>query len=311
MKKLLLLGASGQDGSLLAEKLIDDFELICPIRQKTETSRLHANLQVFHADMTSQKEVVEIFEHYKPDKVCNFAAFSNVFDPWTCSEDVIRANLLIPSSILLAMLQTKSNAKFVQASSSLIFGHGNVEICDEKTVRSPAYPYGISKFAADNLIQEYRSIHGINACSAILFNHESERRSSQFFTRKVVLAARQISLGEKIDKLKLGNLNAKRDMGFARDHVEATRLMILEDDPEDYVIGTGKFTCMREFVEDAFRFYGLDYKEHTILSDDCSQRMETTAVRANTMKLNCRLGWEARSFSATKLIQEELEHGEK
>jgi len=318
-KKLLLLGVLGQDGSLLAESLHNNYDILCPVRVQTNIKdRLQQNkyLQKIYkkvvfknVDMLKMSDANKLIEDFNPDLICNFAAYSNVFDAWSCPKEVIEVNTVLPSIILKSMLMTSSKAKFVQASSSLVFGANSINSqihCNESTQRAPILPYGISKNAADMLIQESREMFGLKACSAIFFNHESERRGDKFFTRKVVLAARKFSQDRNYTKLSLGSLNSSRDMGFARDFVKAIELMLDEPEAEDYIIGTGALTSMKDFVEEAFSFYGLKYTDFIIENQELIRKFDTKPLTANIMKINNRLGWTPRKFCASTLIEDEI-----
>lgn len=319
-KKLLLFGGLGQDGSFLIEKLHKEYEIICPIKPETNLAEKLKNqsylaaavniARFYYLDITNQHQIKNLIEETSPHLICNFAAYSNVFDPWAHPKEVIEINTIVPAVILQAMIEVSSKAKFVQASSSLVFGAWNQKTCNENTPRFPMLPYGISKNAADHLIQECRNSFGINACSAIFFNHESERRGKNFFSRKVVLAARAIANEENKDKLVVGDLDTIRDMGFARDHVAAVAMMLNEQESEDYVLGTGSFTSMRAFVEETFKYYGLNYKDHIVESKTLLRKLDTRPLVADIMKANKRLGWVPRKFCATTLIEDELTHEE-
>ena len=314
--RLLIFGGLGQDGSLLTDLLHESHDIICVTKENTDIqkkieqhpylARTVRQAKIYKSDIASLDNVKEIIQQINPDLICNFAAYSNVFSPWSCPKDVLQTNAVIPSIILQSMLETSSKAKFVQASSSLVFGAGNEVSCDENSPRNPILPYGIAKNTADSLIKEARNVMGLNACSAILFNHESERRNIQFFTRKVVLAARQISKNKEI-KLTLGDIDIVRDIGHARDFVKAVSLMLEEKNPEDYVLGTGAFTTMREFVSETFSFYGLNYKEHVIIDPSLIRKIDTLPKKANSQKAKDRLTWSAKPLSANRLIEDELQ----
>ena len=310
MEKLIIFGGTGQDGSLLCDKLHSNFEIICPVRlgsssiNKQYLSHLRGKVSYVEIDYNTES-IKKIIKETNPTYICNFAGVSNVLDTWKDTNTILDANLGIPVSILDALISMKSQAKFIQASSSLVFGNSNDELCDENTVRNPIFPYGITKNAADLLIQEARNLFGVNACSVILFNHESERRAPYFFTRKVVLAARSIANKSVNEKLSLGDINTQKDMGFARDYIDAISKILEEKDAQDYVLGTSVLTHIREFLSEAFSYYGLNYREHVITNADVTTQLYITPKRANIDKAKTRLGWSPRVFSASCLIEEE------
>lgn len=305
--KVIVFGGTGQDGSFLIDKLFANHEVICVHRpdRKISDKRDIRYVSLDLHDGTCQ----ELIRLEKPDKIFNFAGVSNVFDPWSEVETVMSLNLLLPASILHAIKKYSPHTKFVQASSSLVFGQ-SFGPCDENTRRCPVTPYGISKNAADELIKEARELYNLNVGSAILFNHESERRGSQFFTKKVITAAIDFSRGMRNEPLLLGSLDAYRDMGFAWDYVDAIEKISNLNNIEDFVIGTGEIVCMRDIVRESFEHFSLDYKDFVIENCD-PRRIQTPAVKANSKKILESVGWKAQKFSVHQLIDRILQCGEK
>ena len=317
MGRILVVGATGQDGSILSEKALSKgYEVLCPLRNpESQYSTLEyfhklkaAGAKMIQSDVSVKENFRRLMKVYRPDAVCNFAAISNVFSPWESPSEVIKMNAVLPAMMLESILDISPATKFIQASSSLVFSSGESVECDESTPRSPALPYGISKNCIDILISEARETMSANACSAIFFNHESERRKPRFLTRKVILAAKDFYSGNRKQKLKLGNLDVSRDMGLARDFMDGIMLMIEEEQPNDYVLGTGKLTKIRDFVHDAFLYYNLDYKDFVEEDTALARKTAVKEVVANSQKAKSRLGWSSRVCSPKTLIEEEGNH---
>jgi len=312
--KILIFGSTGQDGSLLCDILSSEktcfgsHKIICPIRSIKaihEKSYLHNlyvkdNVSYFECDY-SESSIKHIVESVKADVIINFVAVSNVFSPWSKIDETFRVNTCVPCTVIDCLVSNSFKSKFIQASSSLVFGAGVIETCNEETLRLPLYPYGISKNMVDMLIKQAREKFDINASSAIFFNHESERRSDNFLTRKVVLAAKRISEGSK-EKLKVGNIDVCRDMGSAKNFMQAVRLMIDDCGSEDYVIGTGKLTDIRSVIQQVFLHYELDYQDHIVTDSNLIRSYDTNIIKADIMKAERRLLWSPKDFTINDII---------
>lgn len=273
MKKALITGITGQDGSYLAELLLaKGYEVHGVVRRASSfnTARIDhlyqdpqsesRKLHLHFGDLSDGSRLASLISEVKPDEIYNLAAQSHVkvsFEEPLFTGDVTG---LGSTRLLEALVAAKSNAKFYQASSSEMFGNAPAPQ-SEKTVFEPRSPYAISKLYSHWTTVNYREAHGIFAVSGILFNHESPRRGPTFLTRKVSRAVSQIKLGTR-EHLYLGNLDARRDWGYAPEYVIAMWKMLQLDNPKDFVIGTGQSTSVREFVQFSFEEAGLDWQEH-------------------------------------------------
>ena len=265
-KKVLITGVTGQDGSYLSEFLLaHDCEVHGMIRRHSTpcTQRIDhiiadKNFSLHYGDMTDSHNLTALIYEIQPDEIYNLAAQSNVATSFEAAEYTAEATGVGALKILEAIRLTGSKAKFYQASTSELFG-GLPETApqSESTPFYPKSPYGAAKLYAYWITVNYREAYGIFACNGILFNHESPRRGEDFVTRKITSAVAKILTGKQ-EKISLGNLNAKRDWGFAGDYVEGMWLMLQRDKPDDYVLATGETHTVREFVETAFKEVGID-----------------------------------------------------
>jgi GDPmannose 4,6-dehydratase len=266
MKKAFMTGITGQDGSYLAELLLEKgYEVHAIIRRSSvfTTKRIdhiydkHKNLHIYHGDLSDSSNLHRLLMKIKPDEVYNLAAQSHVavsFDVPEYTADVVGLGVI---RMLDAVRDLGDSCKFYQASTSELFGGiPGTEPQNENTPFYPKSPYGAAKLYAYWITVNYRESYGLFACNGILFNHESPRRGETFVTKKITKAVARISQGKQ-DKIKLGNMDAKRDWGHAKDFVYAQWLMMQQDKPEDYVIATGETHTVREFVEIAFKEVGI------------------------------------------------------
>lgn len=296
--KSMVVGGLGQDGSFLIDRLVGDQEVICVHRREIVVEKHGVR---YHRLENKENEIRSLIETEKPDVIFNFAGVSNVFDPWKNVDETISLNATLPACIISEILKSTPQTKFVQASSSLVFGFSS-ESCNEETRREPITPYGIAKNTTDSLIAEARKIYNLNACSAVLFNHESERRGDNFFTKKVINAAIDFSRGLRHEPLILGNLDSSRDMGYAWEYVQALHEISSLDVLEDFVIGTGSLTSMRDFVKEAFGYFGLNYEEH-VIENSLTNRIEVPwPVKADSRKLYKKIGWIAQKLTTHTLV---------
>jgi GDPmannose 4,6-dehydratase len=274
-KRALITGVAGQDGSYLAELLLGEgYEVFGVVRDPAAS---HDNLAavadritLIRADLLDQSSLQTALVKSRPDEAYNLAAPS--FVPMSWDEPVLTAQFAAvgATAILEAIRETRAETRFYQASSSEIFGEPRQTPQNEQTPLAPVTPYGVAKAYAHFIVGSYRRRYGLFACSGILYNHESPRRPLDFVTRKVAHAAARIALGLD-DELTLGNLDARRDWGYAPDYVRAMWLMLQQDEPRDYVVGTGVGHSVRDLVECAFRHAGLDW-EHHVRVDDALRR---------------------------------------
>ena len=268
-KTALITGITGQDGSYLLDLLLSKGYRVVGIKRRTSTistdridhNYKNSNFKMYYGSMHESAWMYRLLTKYKPDEVYNLAAQSHVRVSFDCpieTTDIV-ANGVV--RLLEAIRHCSPKTKLYQASSSEMFGDNPTTPQNEQTALMPASPYACAKVYAHNLIRNYRESYNLFACSGILFNHESPRRGETFVTRKITLAAARIVLGMQ-DKLCLGNLDAKRDWGHAKDYVKAMWLMLQQDSPQDYVIATGKTYSVKEFLETVFSIAGLDVDKY-------------------------------------------------
>ena len=307
MKKALITGITGQDGSYLAELLLSkDYEVHGVIRRAStfNTERIdhlyqdpHINgvrLFLYYGDLADSTNLIKLLYRIQPDEIYHLAAQSHVrvsFDIPEYTGDVTGLGTI---RILEAIRETGLKAKFYQASSSEMYGKAQEVPQRETTPFYPRSPYGAAKLYSYWLTVNYRESYGMFACNGILFNHESLRWGETFVTRKVTRTAARIKAGlEK--KVYLGNLDAKRDWGYAKEYVEAMWLMLQQEEPDDYVIATGETHSVRELLEETFSYAGLDWREHLAIDERYYRPAEVDLLIGDPDKAKRKLGWEART----------------
>ena len=306
-KKALITGITGQDGSYLAELLLDKgYEVYGVIRRSSSfnTHRIDhiyqdphekgARLHLVYGDLSDAGFVYGALASVKPDEIYNLAAQSHVrvsFDIPEYSGDI---DALGAVRILEAMHRLELKAKFYQASSSEMFGKVQEVPQTETTPFYPRSPYAVAKLYGHWITKNYRESYGMFATSGILFNHESPRRGETFVTRKVTRAVAHIQAGLQ-DKLYLGNLDSKRDWGYAKEYVEAMWLMLQQDKPDDYVIATGETHSVREFVKEAFAHAGLDYKKYVVFDKRYMRPAEVDLLIGDASKAKKKLKWQPKT----------------
>lgn len=302
MKKALITGVTGQDGAYLAKLLLskgyDVYGLIA--RRSTDTTwRLRElgvenDVHYVDGDMGDVSSLMRAMEISKADEVYNLAAQSFVGSSW--SQPLLTAHVcgLGVANILEAVRSANSKAHFYQASTSEMFGLIQAEKQSESTPFYPRSPYGVAKLYGHWLTVNYRESFGLHASSGILFNHESPLRGIEFVTRKVTDAVAKIKLGKQ-KELRLGNIDAKRDWGFAGDYVEAMWLMLQQEKPSDYVIATGRTTTVRDMVEIAFDHVGLNYEKYLVIDPAFFRPAEVDVLLGDPTKANTNLGWHAKT----------------
>jgi len=267
MKKALITGITGQDGSYLAEFLLEKgYQVIGMVRRTSTTnfdriSEIQDRIALTQGDLLDQVSLVDIMKQYEPDEIYNLAAQSFVPASWKQPVLTGEFTALGVTRMLDAMRMVVPNARFYQASSSEMFGKVRQVPQNEETPFYPRSPYGVGKVYCHWITVNYRESYDLFACSGILFNHESPRRGLEFVTRKVTYGASRIKLG-MADKLRMGNLDAERDWGYAGDYVRAMWLMLQQPEPEDFVVATGRTHSVRQLLEAAFGQLGLDYRDH-------------------------------------------------
>ena len=299
-KRALITGITGQDGSYLAELLLDKgYEVHGMVRRSsTETFQrvegIRDQITLHTGDLLDQRSLVDVLRECEPAEIYNLAAMSFVAASW--SQPVLTAEFTATgvTRMLEAMREVSPEARFYQASSSEMYGKVLEVPQRESTPFYPRSPYGVAKCYGHFITVNYRESYGLFACSGILFNHESERRGLEFVTRKVTHGAAAIKLG-LADELALGNLDAERDWGYAKDYVEAMWLMLQEDEPDDYVISTGEAHSVRELVQVAFEHAGLDPEQHVRIDPRFLRPAEVEQLVGDSAKAREKLGWEPRT----------------
>ena len=300
MKKALITGITGQDGSYLSELLLaKGYEVHGIVRRVAfEDPRHHLwrikdiqeDLRLHPASLESFASIFRVIEKVAPDECYHLAAQSYVSYSFDDEFSTINTNINGTHHVLAALKERAPGCRFYFAGSSEMFGKAQEIPQDEKTPFYPRSPYGISKVAGFDLARNYREAYGMFACSGILFNHESPRRGFEFVTRKITSTVAKIKEGrEKV--LKLGNLDAKRDWGFAGDYVVAMWQMLQQREPDDFVIATGETHSVREFVELAFRCAGLDWEKFVVIDEKIFRPAEVNLLLGDYGKAREKFGW--------------------
>lgn len=322
MKRALITGTTGQDGSYLADFLLKKGYIVHGIIRRASTfntgridhlyidpHRKEAQLFLHYGDLTDATGLRRILEKVQPDEIYNLAAQSHVKVSFEQPEYTVDVDALGALRLLEAVRdfreRTGSNIRFYQAGTSEMFG-ASPPPQSEKTPFYPRSPYATAKVYAHWQTINYREAYGLFACNGILFNHESERRGETFVTRKITRAATRIKLGLQ-DKLYLGNLDAKRDWGHAEDYVEAMWLMMQQDQPDDYVIATGEMHSVREFIECVFAKLNLDWQNYIEIDPNYFRPTEVEALQGDARKAKNKLGWQPR-VTFDELIDRMLAH---
>jgi GDPmannose 4,6-dehydratase len=296
-KRALITGITGQDGSYLAEFLLEKgYDVYGMVRRASTENferidHLTERIKLVQADLLDQSSLVEALEEAGPSELYNLGAQS--FVPTSWKQPVLTAEFTAVgvTRMLEAVRRVDPNIRFYQASSSEMFGKVREVPQNEQTPFYPRSPYGVAKAYGHFITVNYRESYGLFAVSGILFNHESPRRGLEFVTRKISDGVARIKLGLG-DELRLGNLDAKRDWGFAGDYVEAMWLMLQSDEAEDYVVATGQEHSVREFVEIAFDHVGLDVDRHVIVDPEFLRPAEVDHLVGDAAKARGQLGWE-------------------
>jgi GDPmannose 4,6-dehydratase len=296
-KKALITGVTGQDGSYLAEFLLEqDYEVIGMIRRSSTVNferikHIQDNLNLVPGDLMDEVSLIGILREHRPSEVYNLAAQSFVQTSWSQPVFTGEVTGLGVTRILDAIRIVDPEIRFYQASSSEMFGKVQAVPQIETTPFYPRSPYGVAKVYGHWITVNYRESYGLFGCSGILFNHESPRRGLEFVTRKITHAVAQIKLG-LAKELRLGNLDAQRDWGYAKDYVKAQWLMLQQDQPDDYVIATGQTHSVRRFCELAFGHADLDYRDYVVLDARYMRPAEVDLLVGDPGKARKNLGWE-------------------
>lgn len=297
----LITGITGQDGSYLAELLLGKGYIVHGIVMEEEMNNPQQSffriqtildkLTLHQAELHHSVQINRVFHQIKLDECYHLAAQSFVSYALEDESSTITANVNGTYSILAALKKYVPKCKFYFAGSSEMFGNVSCSPQDESTPFNPRSIYGVTKVAGHFLSKYYRQNHEIYACSGIAFNHESERRGFEFVTRKITSGAASIKLG-KMDSLRLGNIEARRDWGYAPEYVKAMWLMLQQETPDDYVIGTGVTHSVKEFLEIAFGVLDLDWQKHVIIDETLYRPNEAIELKANPQKAKEKLHWQ-------------------
>ena len=312
LKKALITGITGQDGSYLAELLLSKgYEVHGVVRRVAIEDPLHRLWRLRHildqiklhsGSLESYASIFNIVEEVSPHECYHLGAQSFVSYSFEDEFTTIHSNINGTHYLLSAIKRKTPGCRFYFAGSSEMFGQAKITPQDENTPFRPRSPYGISKLAGFELTRNYREAYGLNASSGILFNHESPRRGHEFVTRKITSSAALIKLG-KLKQIRLGNIDAKRDWGHARDYVRAMWLMLQQERPDDFVVATGVSHSVRQFLEQAFGLLGLDYNNYLVPDMDFFRPSEINVLCGNASKAKMVLGWEPTTNFA-QLVEE-------
>ena len=295
-KKALIIGITGQDGSYLAELLLNKgynvygLERRVSCKNRINVSYFEDKIKFISGDLTDQHSLTRAIGNIQPDEVYNLAAQSFVMESWEQPEYTGNVNALGALRVLEAIRQINPKIKYYQASTSEMFGQTKQMPQNEKTPFYPRSPYGIAKLYAHWMTVNYRESYNIFACSGILFNHESPRRGLEFVTRKITNGVAKIKYGLQ-EKIYLGNLDAKRDWGYAPEYVEAMWLMLQQDKPDDFVIATGETHSVKEFIEMAFDLVNLDWHKYIVVDEKYKRPAEVDLLVGDASKARRKLGW--------------------
>ncbi len=301
MKTAIVTGATGQDGSYLCESLLSKGYKVIGTKRRTSTintSRIdhifsNPNFKLEYFDLNDGSSIYNLIYKYDPDEIYNLAAQSHVRVSFDIPENTVDGIAMGTLKILEAIKNTNKEIKFYQASSSEMFGDAPIPDggYKEYSLMTPASPYACAKLFAHNIVRNYRHSYGLHVNSGILFNHESPRRGETFVTRKITLAAAAIKLGIQ-DKLFLGNLDAKRDWGYAKEYVEAMWLMLQQEKPDDYIIATGESKTVKEFLEIVFDLAELDPYKYLNIDERLFRPHEVPFLLGDSSKAKKVLNWE-------------------
>ncbi len=309
MKTALITGITGQDGAYLAKLLLEKgYRVVGLLAHRSTNSfwrlsylNIHTQIEFTDGDLTDLSSLIRVIEKIEPDEVYNLAAQSFVGASWQQPILTSQVTGMGVLHMLEAIRATDSQIKFYQASSSEMFGLVQQAVQSEETPFYPRSPYGVAKLFGHWMTKNYRESYNMFTCSGILFNHESPLRGLEFVTRKVTDAVARIAVGEQ-KELRLGNIDAKRDWGYAGDYVEAMWLMLQQPNPDDYVIATGRTSTVRDMCQIAFNHVGLNYEDYIVIDPQFYRPAEVDILLGNPAKARKQLHWETKT-SFEELIQ--------
>jgi len=307
MPTAIITGVTGQDGSYLADFLLSKgYRVVGMVRRSSTVTfgrieHIQDDIEIIQGDLHDQSSLVSVIEEYAPDEVYNLAAQSYVPTSWKQPVLTGEVTALGVTRLLEAIRLVKPDTRFYQASSSEMFGKVREVPQTEDTPFYPRSPYGVAKVYGHWITVNYRESYNLFACSGILFNHESPRRGLEFVTRKITHGVARIKLG-LADELRLGNLDARRDWGYAGDYVEAMWMMLQQDQPDDYVVCTGSTHAVREFCEAAFGHVGLNYEDYVVQDPRFYRPAEVDLLVGDPQRAEEKMGWRPK-VSFEELVQ--------
>jgi GDPmannose 4,6-dehydratase len=316
MKKALITGIAGQDGSYLTEYLLGlGYEVHGIVRrnsvaenQQYRMDGIRGDLHIYYGDLTDQTSLEKILTEVKPDEIYNLAAQSHVRISYDIPQYTVQTNALGVINMLEAYKRLCPNAKFYQASSSEMFGLTveNDNFQRETTVMNPVSPYGCAKVFGYNIVRHYRRAYNLHACNGILFNHESPRRGSNFVTSKVVKNACMIKLG-MLDKVELGNIDSFRDWGHSKDYVRAMHMIINHNVADDFVVSTMETRSVRQMCDIVFKHLGLNYLDYIVQNSKYLRPEELPYLKGDSTKIRTTLGWKP-TYKFEEIMNEMTDH---
>lgn len=318
-KTAIVTGVTGQDGSYLAEYLIQLGYKVIGIKRRVSHLGSHdriwgiyenPNFKLVYGNMHDASSIFQTINEYKPDEFYHLAAQSHVRVSFEVTEETLDTVAKSTLRILNAIKAVSPHTKFYQASSSEMYGIAPMpeDGYNEHSIMMPASPYACAKLFAHNIVRNYREAYGLHASSGILFNHESFRRGETFVTKKIVMAAAKIRLGSQ-EKLELGNLDAMRDWGYAPDYVKGMYLMLQQEKPDDYVLATGETHSVKDFLHEVFDIAGLNVHDHVVINERLFRPEEVPVLKGNPIKAKEKLGWDTHmkfKMLAKHMYEEEL-----
>lgn len=289
-KIALVFGALGQDGSFICEILLENnYKVFGLIKPNSREERCNNLITYIKEDISSKEKIKNIILTVNPTHIFNFMGLTNIFNPWENTEIVYDYNFLIPLRIIESINEINPKIKFLQASSSLVFGLNGETPQNELTIRKPIYHYGISKNLTDDIIKLYRNKFNLFLCSAILYPHESERRTNNFFSKKIIIESIKIKKGLQ-DNIHVGDILSYRDIGYAKDYMEACLLIINQNKPDDYVVGSGIPLQNIDFIQKVFNILGLNINDKLLFDSTLKRDYGLSHLVANNEKIKS-IGW--------------------